>query len=592
MRQVSDDSLLGILEGFDVSGFTVDTLGGVIIADATPIANPLYQDIYFLVEYNGGDVSNYVAIKYYNGNVITDAVLSYYNGSYNDVAGLDVYFDVSIASIPCLNILVDSVIKDTEWLNGTSVPDNSNNWTLLQNDVFVYVDYIKESVGGTQVLWYQPNAKIASDTLPDRSTADGSQDGAITWGTNSNITVTGGSIMNSISATSVGTTSAMMQSSLFYLGTYTTVYISFEYGLDTNYGYHTSETTANATQSLSVTLTGLTPNSTYHYRAIARNGVVYSYGDDLTFTTTYSTSSVGSTTPLIRDVSVFSGYSATGDLLICAEIVLTYPPYYPTKNPADYFQMQLLDTNGTTQLGAVPIVQWGDRPQAIYLSAATVTAKITYGEPYYIKVVNISSENITVTTSYTLEEEDWEGNDLTRLDDWCIGVATAMQNTDGTILTTPYVQTITDYGIVITEDAGGYFTKGIPNIAQIRPNLFNTAERKFTISELSSSIGYNSGITMSNRVGSTINTDANTVGDVFNITGQQFLLYVILGVILLCIIYTISKSQGFGALGALCLTIPIIGASTYFAILDTVILTMLVVVFLFLFVRQFFWKTM
>ncbi len=489
-------------------------------------------------------------------------------------------------------IYVDGVLKDSEPSLGLSVPDNANTWYFGQNNVMPYINSIKFTVGGTEVLWYQPNAMISGTALPDRDTADGTQNGVITWGTNTSITITAGDITTSLSATSVGVTSAMMQGELFYIGTFASVYLSFQYGLDTTYGYSTTESSVAVAGSISVSLTGLTPNTTYHYRAIARSGVVYAYGADITFITAYSSSSMGSTTPLIMTAGVFSGYSVTGDLLFCAEIINTYPPYYPTKNPANYFQMQLIGTDNSTKLGASPIVQWGDRPESIYLNPTVVTANITYGAAYFIKVINISSETITVTTSYTLTPSDWYGNDLTKLDEWCIGVATRMQGTDGTILTNPYTEVITDYGVVITNAAGGYFTKGIHGIAQVRPNLFSTAEHKSTVSTLSSTVSLDAGSTLAGRVGATISGDANTVAGVFGITGQQFLMYVILAVILMCIVITVSSTQGFGALGALCLAIPIIGASAYFKILEVVVPTILFVVFLFLFVRQFIWKTL
>ena len=248
-----------------------------------------------------------------------------------------------------------------------TVPDNSNDYVFLQNNVMPYTDNITLSVAGTEVLKYQPNAMLSGATLPDLDTGDGTQNGTITWGTNSGMTITGEDIMDSESPTSVGATSTMMQGELFDIGTYASVYLSFEYGLDTNYGYFTSETSAASPQTHSVTLTGLTPNTTYHYRAVARNGVVYSYGQDTTFTTATSSASQGSTTPLISTLGVFSGYQETGDLLFTAEIVLTYPPYYPTDTAYRYFQMQLLDTDGNTILAASPISllldpiysQWG-----------------------------------------------------------------------------------------------------------------------------------------------------------------------------------------------------------------------------------------
>ena len=73
-----------------------------------------------------------------------------------------------------------------------NVTDNSNSWIWGQNNVMPYVDSISIAVNGTETLLYQPNAMISGTTLPDRATGDGSQDGVITWGTNSGISITYG----------------------------------------------------------------------------------------------------------------------------------------------------------------------------------------------------------------------------------------------------------------------------------------------------------------------------------------------------------------------------------------------------------------
>ncbi len=471
----------------------------------------------------------------------------------------------------------------------TAVPNSTSDWTISQNDATTYIGSYKHYVGGTLQAWYEPTDIISGTILPDRATTGGTNNGAISWGINTGITITGGDIMTSASATSLGTTSVMMQASLDFIGTYTTVYLSFQYGLSTTYGYWTSETSAIIASPFSVSLTGLTPNTTYHYRAIARIGVVYSYGADITFTTSVSSSSQGSTTPIIKTVKMFSGYKTTGDWLLAAELILTYPPYYPSDIPSKYFHLQLLGTDHTTILGASPITQWGDRPASIYLAPS---ANITNLSPYIVKIASVSSANITISCNYTLQASDWQGNDLTNFDEWCKGTAVNMQYTDGTILTNPYVVTITDYGNVISDYAGGYFTSGIPNITDVRPNIFQTAEHKETITSMSSGVNYNAGSTLTSRIGVSIVNDATTVGAIIGLNAQQLLLFAIFGIVILCIGFTVSSTNGFGALGALCLTVPIIGASLYFNILAIGMIVIFAFIMVFLFVRQFFIKTL
>ena len=71
-----------------------------------------------------------------------------------------------------------------------AVVDNANIWAWPGSSTCPYINYIKHTVGVTEVLWYQPNVIISGTNLPDRAVDDGSQNAGITWGTNpANVTV-------------------------------------------------------------------------------------------------------------------------------------------------------------------------------------------------------------------------------------------------------------------------------------------------------------------------------------------------------------------------------------------------------------------
>jgi len=59
----------------------------------------------------------------------------------------------------------------------------------------------------------------------------------------------------------------------------------FQYGLSSNYGYETPHQSKYGTGLFCANISGLSPNTTYHYRAVARNSGGISYGQDYTFTT-------------------------------------------------------------------------------------------------------------------------------------------------------------------------------------------------------------------------------------------------------------------------------------------------------------------
>jgi hypothetical protein len=92
------------------------------------------------------------------------------------------------------------------------------------------------------------------------------------------------------SASGVGTGSATVSGTVNPKGTATTYH--FDYGTSTNYGSQApappdpSAGSGTTAQTESTTLTGLSPNTLYHYRIEATNATGTSYGTDQTFTTT------------------------------------------------------------------------------------------------------------------------------------------------------------------------------------------------------------------------------------------------------------------------------------------------------------------
>lgn len=92
---------------------------------------------------------------------------------------------------------------------------------------------------------------------------------------------------DTISATSITTTSAVLNGSVNANGGAATV--SFDYGLDNTYGTNVAGTPAavsgSSVTAVGTTLTGLSPATTYHFRASASNGSGTANGADMTFTT-------------------------------------------------------------------------------------------------------------------------------------------------------------------------------------------------------------------------------------------------------------------------------------------------------------------
>jgi hypothetical protein len=86
------------------------------------------------------------------------------------------------------------------------------------------------------------------------------------------------SMVNTLAASSVGSSSAALNANV---GSATGV--SFVYGTTMEYGETSAASVSNGTATASIT--GLTPNTTYHYRVVSTNGSSVSRGGDKTFTT-------------------------------------------------------------------------------------------------------------------------------------------------------------------------------------------------------------------------------------------------------------------------------------------------------------------
>ncbi|MGE4214171.1 MAG: InlB B-repeat-containing protein [Anaerotignaceae bacterium] len=112
-------------------------------------------------------------------------------------------------------------------------------------------------------------------------------------------------------ATSVTTTTATLNGSVNANNASTTV--TFEYGTDTSYGTSVtaeqSPVMGTSLTAVSYSLTGLTPNTTYHYRVVGVNGAGTTYGDDQTFTTTAvaSTATTSTATSVTATTATLNG---------------------------------------------------------------------------------------------------------------------------------------------------------------------------------------------------------------------------------------------------------------------------------------------
>ncbi len=571
------------------------------------------------------DVSTIEETALYNGTAPVDAtdywyadegvgtvITSYGTAANPGTAGAATTWQTSTYTSGQTGRLCDftMTVDSNRWgsnLKGASVPNNANQWEFWREatgEVVPYGDNVTIIQGGVLRAWYAPTSRILGDVLPDRS---GTNTGTIHWGANptNSLIITYGAVINAPGVTTSDASGITALSAYLYgqvtgVGGEPYVNAGFQYGQDTTYGLgSTPLQQITSISSYYYQITGLSPNTVYHFRAFITYGAgVYIYGADKTFTT--SPASGSSRTLTIKSAKMFQGYMATGDLLLTVEEVNTYTDLYPNEDPTQHFVIQLLATDNLTILGQSSIANWGWRPASIYFNPTFVTANLTpIGSAYYVKMLGDQKSGYA-TTNYRLipstsDNTDWMGSNLSKLDAWCIGTAANMGLVDGA--SQDYYRTlVTGQGYQINDAGGAYFTSGIPNISTIRPLLFTTTQQQATI---------NAGTAMNiwdktdadpagwrYYFGAVISGDIDTMAIPFGINGKDFMAGIFMIIMLGCVMLVVGGMGGFGALGATLIAIPILWLGTYFRAVPIAAITAVVIIFGFFAIRQFVVKTL
>jgi len=167
----------------------------------------------------------------------------------------------------------------------------------------------------------------------------------------------------------------------------------------------------------------------------------------------------------VADAKVFADYLEDDDWLITLLYKNLFPPYLEqAKDVSELFTLDLVD--GTTVIASTKCFDWGYRPGSIYLSASAVTA-LGWGSDYKVRIQATFSPY--PYAEYELQPTDWKGTDLSLLDSWVRSTASLME--------TYYSSDLTEYiagrGICLNSSGGVIFSTNIPELDEVRPNLFS-----------------------------------------------------------------------------------------------------------------------
>jgi YD repeat-containing protein len=167
-------------------------------------------------------------------------------------------------------------------------------------------------------------------------------------------------IVTTNNASSITDSSATLNGYLDDMGTASTVYVSFEHGLTTAYGYRTPPQEMTSAGPFSYDLGGLCPNTTYHVRAKAV-GDETSYGLDKSFTT----SDVGAV-----EVSIDAPAEVAPNSDFTADVVISQVDNFDAASYNVSFNDSILRldnvTSGQLDTTVIPVDSWNEISPGTY----------------------------------------------------------------------------------------------------------------------------------------------------------------------------------------------------------------------------------
>ena len=195
-----------------------------------------------------------------------------------------------------------------------------------------------------------------------------------------------------LAATSVTTTTAVLNGTVNANGG--SAAVSFDYGLDTTYGTNVAGTPATVTGSsstaVSVSLTGLTPGTTYHFRVNGAGGSGTASGADMTFTTSDSNANLSG-----LSLSAGTLSPAFGSSVLAYAVAMPNATTSFTVTPAAASSGATIVVNGTavaSGTASAPVTLSGD--------SMTVNVVVTAQDGTTVKTYAL---NISRNTAY----QDW-----------------------------------------------------------------------------------------------------------------------------------------------------------------------------------------
>ena len=207
-------------------------------------------------------------------------------------------------------------------------------------------------------------------------------------------------VVSTNSASYVTSSSATLNGTINPNGLTTSVH--FEYGTTSSYGLSTASHnyTGHSTQNTSANITGLTANTTYHFRVVAINSGGTRYGSDRTFVTPSPTGAPGLVTNAATNVASFSA-TLNGSVYPHGLTTTVYFQYGTTTNYGFTTSLQT-KTGNTYQNVSANISGLAASTTYHFRIVATNSAGTTYGADRTFTTLSATGRPVVTTNPATL----------------------------------------------------------------------------------------------------------------------------------------------------------------------------------------------
>jgi hypothetical protein len=177
-------------------------------------------------------------------------------------------------------------------------------------------------------------------------------------------------------------------------------------------------------------------------------------------------------------------------------------------------------------------------------------------------------------TDYVLKPTDYVGSDLRSLDNWCLSLANRMHDYDYGVgvATNPYTTKTSDGVKILTTYGGSDFIAGIPSIADVRPDLFETSTQSVDYNSQAVTNAYDNAHAWQDQVGTIIAGDASVFGSVLGISGKSFASMAIWLAYIFAMLFIFASSKGSEAIFVMIICVPILYIGLHFRLIEYYIL--------------------